>query len=99
MLKNLLSIFVFILIFTHCKNEPQKVIVEGQLTGNKEFDEFYLRFHRDTAYQAAHITFPLEGLPPSADSTAFTGGDFRWQRNGWEYHQLFNFYMFAIFKF
>src|SRR5690606_39402780 len=60
------------------------------MTGDKDFDTFYMRFHRDTAYQMAHITFPLEGLPPDAVNATESLESYRWQRADWQPHQLFN---------
>ena len=55
-----------------------------------DFVMFYDRFHTDSLYQLAHILFPLEGLPPDADSTIANSGDFRWQREDWVIHKHFN---------
>lgn len=89
MLKRNAKTFCFILgvIAFSCSSE-EKATGSGKITGVKDFDEFYLRFHRDTAYQAAHITFPLEGLPSNADSTTIAEGTFRWQRADWVAHKL-----------
>ncbi len=55
------------------------------------FEEFYKRFHEDTDYQIAHITFPLEGLPSHADVETITTNDFKWEKEDWEVHRPFNF--------
>ncbi|HJW29232.1 MAG TPA: hypothetical protein VJ508_08255, partial [Saprospiraceae bacterium] len=56
----------------------------------KDFIEFYDRFHRDTAYQMAHINFPLEGLPNSQNDTVSNPTErFYWQRSTWIKHNPF----------
>jgi hypothetical protein len=72
-----------------CKNDSAADSTP-KFTGQQDFDKFYLRFHRDTAYQAAHITFPLEGLPPNADSATIADESYRWQRENWVPHTLFD---------
>lgn len=67
--------------------DPNDQTVSGP-TALEDFNEFYARFHRDTAYQALHITFPLEGLPTRVDRDMIDSGNFRWQRGEWVYHQL-----------
>jgi hypothetical protein len=57
----------------------------------KDFVAFYDKFHKDSAYQMAHITFPLDGLPTRADSSVFENGGFRWQKEDWQMHRLENF--------
>ncbi|MEZ5057070.1 MAG: hypothetical protein R2879_08535 [Saprospiraceae bacterium] len=80
---------VLLFIFS-CSSERKSTPVESGsgLTNLEDFNAFYMRFHRDTAYQAAHITFPLEGLPANADSLTFSSNDFKWNRSDWKYHQL-----------
>jgi hypothetical protein len=55
-----------------------------------DFEDFYRRFHEDEAYQMAHITFPLEGLPAHADSELLAAGTFRWDMEDWEPHRPFD---------
>ncbi len=59
-------------------------------TPSADFDNFYSEFHSDSAYQMAHILFPLEGIPPSADSLTFAAGNFRWQQDDWRIHKPFD---------
>ncbi|MCB0568637.1 MAG: hypothetical protein KDC66_02690 [Phaeodactylibacter sp.] len=54
------------------------------------FTDFYERFHQDSAYQMAHITFPLEGLPQGADSVTIASGTFRWTPENWAIQHGFN---------
>ncbi|MEM1322889.1 MAG: hypothetical protein AAGG75_21670 [Bacteroidota bacterium] len=58
--------------------------------GLKDFEQFYQQFHSDSTYQLAHILFPLEGIPPSADSLTLVQGGFRWQANEWTLHREFD---------
>jgi hypothetical protein len=77
-----------LLFLFSCKSEPTSSGTSSGLTNLEDFNAFYLRFHRDTAYQTAHITFPLEGLPANADSLTFSSNNFKWPRADWKYHQL-----------
>ncbi len=54
-----------------------------------DFLAFYQRFHEDSLYQLEHILFPLQGIPSNADSAAFAGNNFRWQRENWVMHHPF----------
>ena len=54
------------------------------------FAAFFKKFHEDSLYQMAHIVFPLEGIPASADSTDLAENNFRWQPEGWVMHRPFN---------
>lgn len=83
-----LLLFCAALVFG-CKNKNASSEAPA-MTGDKDFDTFYMRFHRDTAYQMAHITFPLEGLPPDAANATESLESYRWQRADWQPHQLFN---------
>ena len=58
-----------------------------------DFNAFYQRFHRDSAYQLAHIRFPLEGLPGGADSLQLTTTDFRFRRADWVLHRPVDYEM------
>ena len=62
-------------------------IQTGGPPGEETFEEFYQRFHEDTAFQMERISFPLEGLPDYADSTDMYSGEFRWQKDEWVYHR------------
>ena len=58
-----------------------------------EFNAFYQRFHRDSAYQLAHIRFPLEGIPGGADSAALAVPNFRYTRADWQLHRPVDYEM------
>ncbi len=48
------------------------------------FNEFYVRFHRDTAFQMAHISWPLQGIKGGfePDTNGF------WTRDEWQPHTI-----------
>ena len=55
-----------------------------------DFVAFFNQFHEDSAYQMAHVIFPLEGLPNSTgdgDTTSTTR--YFWQRADWKIHNHF----------
>ena len=56
----------------------------------EDFNTFYQKFHQDSLYQMSHITFPLEGIPPQADSSTIASGNFRWQKKDWVLHKDFD---------
>lgn len=78
---------------TGCRKQPSAPVTaveeEVQASIPNDFFQFYTRFHADSAFQMAHITFPLEGLPTERDSTvAFS--DFRWYPEDWVMHHPLN---------
>lgn len=76
------------LCFFACKNEPKTPAVDvSQLTDVEEFNTFFQRFHEDSLYQIEHITFPLQGLPSGADSTARADNNFVWEKETWRMHR------------
>jgi len=55
-----------------------------------DFVAFFDRFHTDSAYQMAHIMFPLEGLPTSTgDGDTLTTTRYYWQKADWKIHRRF----------
>lgn len=62
--------------------------MESPTGPSDDFGDFYRRFLSDADYQLAHITFPLEGLPPSATEADL--GSFYWQREDWQIHRPFD---------
>lgn len=59
-------------------------------TSPQDFDQFYERFHLDSAYQLAHIIFPLEGVAARDSSYVASDEPFRWQKEKWILHRPFN---------
>ena len=94
------SVFIFMaLLFTDCnsplnppkgdlKNDPSKG-VSRELPA--DFVAFYEKFHQDSAYQMAHIIFPLEGYPSQVDSATIAEGTFRWYADTWRMHKMAGF--------
>ncbi len=80
-----LSVATGLLLFAACR--PNKAEMVDLPT---DFTDFYEQFLRDSAYQMAHISFPLEGLPSYADSTTVTDHSFRWTQDTWVLHQPFD---------
>ncbi len=81
-----------LMAFTGCKQPAPQETASGREGGEawKDFTSFYERFHQDSAYQMAHITFPLEGLPQGADSATIASGAFRWTPETWTIQHGFN---------
>ena len=69
---SVVSIFIFMaLIFTNCnrqKEAKESLSKEVSKELPADFVAFYEKFHQDSAYQMAHIIFPLEGYPAQVDS-------------------------------
>ena len=70
------------------KNEASKG-VSKELPA--DFLAFYDKFHQDSAYQMAHIIFPLEGYPAQVDSATMAEGTFRWYAETWRMHKMAGF--------
>jgi hypothetical protein len=96
-MKKALFIFSSILLVA-CKNLPSEPQPEEQVVSPDTEEEskmpddfltFYRQFHEDTAFQIAHITFPLEGIPANAD-TLTAPDHFRWQEHNWKWHRPIN---------
>jgi Domain of unknown function (DUF4348) len=78
---------LIILFLTDCKRKDP--VLKGQVQGlPDDFVAFYEKFHADSAYQMAHIQFPLEGYPAQADSLVLAAGDFRWTADKWVMHRM-----------
>lgn len=69
----------------HPQNEGQP---EADLS---EFYSFYQQFHLDSAFQYAHIIFPLQGLPANADAETIESGNFFWTEDTWVLHRPVDF--------
>lgn len=77
-----------LLVWVGCKNEVKLPQQDAQGLP-PDFVTFYNKFHNDSAYQMAHIEFPLEGYPSGnlKDSTQ-NGEEFRWTEDKWLMHHL-----------
>lgn len=91
LLLSISSLSIIALIFlTQCKRRESAL--KGQTEGlPTDFTTFYDKFHSDSAYQMAHITFPLEGYPSNADSATLANGGFYWQKDKWIMHKMEGF--------
>jgi len=67
-------------------DEPQNEDVQI----SKGFDNFYKKFHRDSAFQLAHIRFPLPGKPSFQDSLK-ADEEFYWEKDDWLIQQEVDF--------
>jgi hypothetical protein len=91
------SIILFILYFliSGCEGKSKENTIKAD-TGQEivevsaEFAEFYERFHLDSAYQMAHIVFPLEGIPVIRDTIPENLEDFKWTKANWIIHRPFD---------
>ncbi len=83
----LFLLFIIVLAFS-CGNKSGKTEGEVSQTEEESFLNFRKKFLRDTAYQMAHITFPLSGQPDKehADDT-LPNGQFVWTEDNWDYHR------------
>lgn len=71
-------------------NSGNTNVAPGDKVDLTEFYEFYNFFHSDTAYQVAHINFPLEGKP-SQEMGLSQEEKFYWQREDWAFHKPIDF--------
>jgi hypothetical protein len=56
-----------------------------------DFAVFYEKFHQDSAFQMAHIQFPMQGLPDNADSVTLASNTFRWDASNWKINKPIDF--------
>ncbi len=57
-----------------------------------DFDNFYKKFHRDSAFQMEHILFPLQGIPSMVDSAFLASGKMHyWNEGDWLLHNEIDF--------
>ncbi|MBC7775471.1 MAG: DUF4348 domain-containing protein [Phycisphaerae bacterium] len=73
-----------VFLLSNCKNKPQalqQAKAEGDLP--KDFLEFYQKFHADSAYQMAHIEWPLKGEKGGAQDTTAKRQLTEWMPENW----------------
>ncbi len=88
--------FFALVLFFACNNNPQPPAADASQTAAElpgGFTEFYQQFHADSAYQMAHIVFPLQGLPDNADSLTIASDNYHWQAESWKMMRPFDFQM------
>ena len=96
-MKNILLLLLTTIVLMGCQNKSTNNSTEdsGDLPQNDKIDlaqfyEFYNLFHADTAFQIAHITFPLEGKP--SEDMEYAGTEkFYWQAENWIFHKAIDF--------
>jgi Domain of unknown function (DUF4348) len=85
-MKYLFNCLIVALLIASCKrNEP--ILKQAEVAElPADFVSFYEKFHADSLFQMAHISFPLEGYPMSPDS-ATLASNFRWTSDKWLMHK------------
>ena len=85
-MKYLLNSLILAFLLTSCKPQAP-ALKQDEVAGlPPDFVTFYEKFHADSAFQMAHISFPLEGYPMSPDS-ATLANNFRWTADKWLMHR------------
>lgn len=88
----LLPLFLlFASCFPACKNQPKEAeqVTQASVQIPQDFLDFYEKFHRDSLYQVAHITWPLQGdTDEQVDSTHFRKKNTAWQQAEWRMQKL-----------
>lgn len=71
-----------------CKNNSGANSLETEIIEDSNgFIDFYHKFHTDSAFQMAHIRFPLEGVPSVADSVYDGKGKYFHKKEDWSIHK------------
>ena len=76
---NITLLLLFICLFA-CKPAKEDL---GLSENFADFEEFYHKFHEDSLYQIAHITFPLQGIPDNVVNKPDYNDQFRWEADNW----------------
>jgi hypothetical protein len=74
-----------------CQQANHKLPQEVAKDLPTDFVAFYDKFHADSAYQMAHIQFPLEGYPSGNMADSVDINQFRWTVENWAMHRAANF--------
>lgn len=69
------------LILNSCQKGPDQDL--GLSENYDDFQEFYLRFHQDSAFQMQHITFPLQGIPDNVAKASYYDDSFKFEASNW----------------
>ena len=76
---------ILLIFLTNCRQKP--ALQQQEITAlPADFVAFYEKFHADSAYQMAHIQFPLEGYPQAPDS-ATLAANFHRTADKWLMHR------------
>lgn len=95
-------LFISFLLFAACRgknvsssNVPAQSDQTTQVQGDQlpaDFNEFYEKFHADSQYQVAHISWPLQGLTTvQLDSSRQEKQAIYWEKTEWRMHRPVNF--------
>ena len=57
---------------------------------NKDFREFFEKFHSDSLYQIQHLANPVNGIPAMVKDESLLDGSYEWPLNEWIMHKPFN---------
>ncbi|MBK7009687.1 MAG: hypothetical protein IPN73_16365 [Saprospiraceae bacterium] len=83
-------IWLMTLLVISCGRNKQEVQAVEASSLPADFEVFYEKFHKDTAYQVAHILFPLEGQQAKKDDGSALDPNFKWQKKGWLMHKPYD---------
>lgn len=89
-MKKLIVLSVLMLFaLLQCKNVDKKEdITVDELP--QDFEEFFEKFQQDSAYQVAHIQFPLDGAKQAAGNNLDLMVPVKWYRKDWIMHKVFD---------
>ena len=79
-------------VFFACKQPATAPQVESIATSDTQmpadFSAFYDKFHSDSLYQIAHISWPLQGdKSEQIDSTHYQKKETTWEQGNWRMHR------------
>ncbi|MEQ1747684.1 MAG: DUF4348 domain-containing protein [Saprospiraceae bacterium] len=91
-------IFICFLALSACrdkKNAPAQTEQTASAQSDQvpaDFSDFYQKFHTDSLYQIAHISWPLQGMTTvSKDSSQQEQQGIYWEKATWTMHRPVNF--------
>ncbi|HOY04771.1 MAG TPA: hypothetical protein PLO67_05170 [Saprospiraceae bacterium] len=90
-------LFSALAVFLSCKqNTPAAPQVESVTTSDTQlpadFNAFYEKFHKDSVYQMAHISWPLQGdTAEQVDSTHYQKKNIYWEQASWIMHRTVDY--------
>jgi hypothetical protein len=90
---NKISLFIILACTVYACKTKENTDHAAQPTANNmpaDFEVFYEKFGKDTAYQMKHIIFPLEGRPSLKNETDSIPPDFKWQKKSWVLHRTYD---------
>ena len=78
---------VFTTSLVSCTEQKTDMETGTSTTLPDGFIEFYTQFHNDTAFQFAHISFPIPERTESSGETGDTSVITQWTRDNWLIHR------------